>query len=124
MSVRARKCAAVKNRKAAKLAMAMIGSWWLRSMILPVKAFHYSRAAQRDERNGFPYTAAMEWRNAAELFAPDTLAADYCWGQWERIMHLPRRLAHAFDASPVVAFSLQSSATQPAIAQVPSTIAA
>jgi len=114
----------VKNRKATRLATATIGRWWLRSMVLPVKAFHYCREAQRDERNGFPYTAAMEWRNAAELFAPDTLAAEYCWGQWERIMHLPRWLAQPVDASPVLAFSLKPSALQHVTAQVASTTAA
>ena len=114
--------AVVKNRKAAKMTLTMVGGWWLR--MLPVKAFHYGRAAQRDERNGFPYTAAMEWRNAAELFAPDTLAAEYCWGQWERIMHLPRWLAQPVDASPVLAFSLKPSALQHVTAQVASTTAA
>ena len=57
------------------------------------KAFHCSGAAQREERNGFPYTAAMKWRKAAELFAPSTRAAEYCWREWERIMGLPRQLA-------------------------------
>jgi hypothetical protein len=53
----------------------------------------YWRAAERDEKNGFPFTAAMEWRRAAELFGPIALASGYCWREWERIMHLPRRLA-------------------------------
>jgi hypothetical protein len=57
------------------------------------EAFYCSRAARRDERNGFPHTAAMEWRNAAELLTPNTRAVEYCWREWERIMHLPRRLA-------------------------------
>jgi hypothetical protein len=35
----------------------------------------------------------VEWRHAAELFGMDTIAAVYCWHQWERIMQLPRRLA-------------------------------
>ena len=63
------------------------------SFVIVDRAFHYGRAAERDERNFFPYTAAMEWRNAAELLGPTTAAAEYCWRQWERIMHLPRRLA-------------------------------
>lgn len=61
--------------------------------VILAKAFHCTRDAQREERNGFPYTAAMMWRSAAELFAPDTRAAECCWCEWERIMQLPRRLA-------------------------------
>jgi hypothetical protein len=67
------------------------------------KAFHCSRDAQREERNGFKYTAAMKWRNAAKLFAPDTQAVEYCWRQWERIMQLPRRLAGPACAVPTIA---------------------
>src|SRR5689334_25339408 len=67
------------------------------------KAFHCSRAAQKEERNGFKYTAAMKWRNAAELFAPDTRAVEYCWRQWERIMQLRRRLAGPACAAPTIA---------------------
>jgi hypothetical protein len=66
------------------------------------KAFHCSRAAQKEELNGFKYTAAMKWRNAAELFAPDTRAVEYCWRQWERIMQLPRRLAGPACAVPMI----------------------
>ena len=67
------------------------------------KAFHCSREAQREERHGFKYTAAMKWRSAAELFAPDARAVEYCWREWERIMQLPRRLAGpAFDAPTIV----------------------
>jgi hypothetical protein len=66
------------------------------------KAFHCSRAAQREERDGFKYTAAMKWRNAAKLFAPDTRAVEYCWQEWERIMHLPRRLAGPAYAAPTI----------------------
>jgi len=63
------------------------------------KAVCYASAAQIDERNSFRYTAAMEWQLAAGLFASNTLAAEYCWRQWERIMHLPRRLAGPIGAS-------------------------
>jgi hypothetical protein len=66
------------------------------------KAFHCSREAQREERNGFNYTAAMKWRSAAELFAPDTRAVEYCWCEWERIMQLPRRLAGPAFAAPTI----------------------
>jgi hypothetical protein len=70
---------------------------------LPSKAFYCSRAAQKEERNGFKYTAAMKWRSAAELFAPDTQAVEYCWHEWERIMHLPRRLAGPACAAQTIA---------------------
>ncbi len=54
---------------------------------------HYRWAAQRDEKKGFPLTAAIEWRAAADLFAPITPLVERCWREWERIMRLPRRLA-------------------------------
>jgi hypothetical protein len=69
---------------------------------IPAKALHCSRAARREERNGFPYTAAMKWRSAAELCAPDTRAVEYCWCEWERIMQLPRRLAGPAGAPPAL----------------------
>ena len=56
-------------------------------------AIGYCLAAQQDKKNGFPLTAAMEWRKAAELFAPISLVSNRCWHEWERIMHLPRHLA-------------------------------
>lgn len=59
----------------------------------PVIAVVYCRAAQRDERNGFPLTAAMEWRHAAELLGFLPGFCDYCWREWERIMNLPRDFA-------------------------------
>jgi hypothetical protein len=102
---------------------ATAAAWWLSHVVVPAKAIHYGRAAERDERNGFPYTAAMEWRNAAQLFAAETRAAEYCWRRWERIMHLPRRLAEpiglsqvAVITSPVV--SVSRCATAPAMNQV------
>ena len=74
-------------------AIAAVGAWWLLHIAGSVRTFHYVCAAERDERNGLPYTAAMEWRKAAELCATNTRAAEYSWRQWERIMQLPRRLA-------------------------------
>jgi hypothetical protein len=56
-------------------------------------AVGYWRAAERDEKNGFPFTAAMEWHKAAELFILIPKVSDRCWQQWERIVHLPRRFA-------------------------------
>jgi hypothetical protein len=53
----------------------------------------YWRAAERDEKNGFPFTAALEWRKAAELFGPIPQLSDRCWREWERLVHLPRRFA-------------------------------
>ncbi len=93
----------MKSRKNHSLAIAAIGAWWLSNIALPTKAFHYGREARRDERNGFPYTAAMEWRKAAELFSRDTRAAEHCWRQWERIMHLPRRFAGPMGVSCMAA---------------------
>jgi hypothetical protein len=59
----------------------------------PVLALHYRRAAQRDESHGFSIAAAMEWRRAAELSSWITPLANRYWREWERIMHLSRRLA-------------------------------
>ncbi len=87
-------------------AIAAIVAWWFSKAVVPAKALHYGCAATRDERNGFPYAAAMEWRKAAELFGFDTSAAEYCWRQWERIMHLPRRLAGPVGGSRQAAFPL------------------
>jgi hypothetical protein len=56
-------------------------------------AVRYCLAAQRNEKHGFPRTAAMEWRRAAELLTLIPLAANRCWREWERITRLPRRLA-------------------------------
>jgi len=67
------------------------------------KALRCSHDAQREERNGFIYAAAMKWRSAAELFAPNTRTVEYCWREWERIMHLPRRLAGPAGAVPMIA---------------------
>jgi len=53
----------------------------------------YCLAAQRHEKNGSPFAAALQWRRAAELVGPIGSIADRCWIEWERIMHLPRRLA-------------------------------
>jgi hypothetical protein len=109
----------MKNRKAKKLAMTTIGVWWLRNSVL-VKALHLRRAAQRDERHGFLYTAATEWRYAAELFGPNTLPSEYCWRQWERIMLLPRRLAEPLSVSVTNVVPLKAgSAKQPVIDQIP-----
>jgi hypothetical protein len=108
----------MKNHKAKKLAMIMIGVGWLRNGVL-VKALHLRRAAQRDERHGFPYTAATEWRQAAELFAPNTLASEYCWRQWERIMLLPRRLSGSLSVSVANVVPLKAaSAKQPHVLDV------
>ena len=53
----------------------------------------YWRAAERDEKNGFPFTAATEWQRAAECFGLIPLISDHCWREWERILHLPRQFA-------------------------------
>jgi hypothetical protein len=96
----------MKSRNRHNPAVATIGAWWFSNVVVAAKAFLYGCAAERDERNGFPYTAAMEWRKAAELFAPDTRAAEYRWRQWERIMQLPRRLAGPIGISQRAAIPL------------------
>jgi hypothetical protein len=65
-------------------------------------AVRFGLAAQRDEQNGFPLTAAMEWRKAAELSDPIAPLTDRCWREWERIMRLPRRQAGPIGVAPVV----------------------
>jgi hypothetical protein len=79
--------------KGREVAIAAVGAWWLSNVVIPAKALDYGCAAERDERNNLPCTAAMEWRNAAELFAANARVAEYFWRQWERVMRLPRRLA-------------------------------
>jgi hypothetical protein len=59
------------------------------------KAVAYCKSAQEDETAGFVMTAAFEWRRAAECFGWDVDEADRCWCNWERLMRLPRWLAHA-----------------------------
>ena len=86
----------MRSQHKQNVSIAAIGACWL-TLMARARAFQYGQAAQRDERKGFPYTAAMEWRNAAELFPTNTYPADYCWRQWERIMHLPRHLAIPVD---------------------------
>lgn len=58
-----------------------------------VHALRYRWAAHRDEKKGFPLTAAREWCEAADLLAPIAPLAERCWREWERIMRLPRRMA-------------------------------
>ncbi len=97
-------------------AIATAGARCWTAAVVAAKAFHYCRAAVRDEHNRFPYTAAVEWREAAELFGTETSAAEYCWRQWERIMQLPRRLAGPIgDASMVTSVAKPVSATLPAL---------
>lgn len=98
----------MKCRYSHRLVIAAVGAQWFSMIAGVAKAAHHVRAAQKDERNGFRYTAAMEWQLAAGLFASNTLAAEYCWWQWERIVRLPRRLA-----GPVG--GLQQAAMPPAI---------
>jgi hypothetical protein len=85
------------------LVIAAVAAQWFSMVAAIAKAVHYVRAAQKDARHGFPYTAAMEWQLAAGLFVSNTFAADYCWRQWERIVRIPRRLAGPIgDSRPVL----------------------
>ena len=67
---------------------------WCLKIAGPVLAVCLGWTAQRDEEDGRPFTAAMEWRKAAELSAHINYVAERCWREWERIMNLPRRLAN------------------------------
>jgi hypothetical protein len=114
----------MKTRKYERSVIAKIGGSWVRAAVVLAKAFHYGRAAQLDERNGFPYTASMQWRHAAELFESDNLAADYCWRQWERIMHLPRQLAVPVSSSRHVIAPLNPTSARLVIKEIPLATAA
>jgi hypothetical protein len=93
----------MKCRHNRRLVIAASGAQWFANVTGVAKAVHYVRAAKKDERNGFRYTAAMEWQFAAGLFGSNMLAAEYSWRQWERILHLPRRLAGPIsDSRPVL----------------------
>ena len=64
----------------------------------------YWFAAEKDEKDGFPLTAAWEWQRAAECLSWTSTLADRCWRQWERIVHLPRQLSAPIgepDITPV-----------------------
>jgi len=65
-------------------------------------AVRWCLAAEREEENGFPLTAAMVWRKAAELFGSSTPIGDRCWREWERIMRLPRHLAGPIGACDTI----------------------
>jgi len=101
-----------------KLAVVAAGACLLSNLSVSSRAIHYMCAAKHDEDSGFPYTAAMEWRNAAELFSLQ-MVGEYCWRQWERIMHLPRRLAEPINISQLRAVPLTPiSSARPAIAAI------
>jgi hypothetical protein len=89
---------AMKMKRRVKLGTsAMAAVAWIRllaAIAAPVEAIACCRDAQHDERNGFEFTAAMEWRNAAQHLEGIPWAPEFCWTQWERIMRLPRRLAN------------------------------
>jgi hypothetical protein len=91
----------MRTRSNHRPAIAAVSARCLAHIAALRKAVHYVYAAHRDEQNDFPYTAALEWRKAAELFGSDAPVAEYCWRQWERIVQLPRRLAGPIsDSSP------------------------
>jgi hypothetical protein len=97
----------LRGRKNRKLSLAGLGAYCVANVAVLAKALQYACAAQRDERNHFPYTAAMEWRLAAEFFGSNTFAAEYCWRHWEALMHLPHGLSKAIKDSGTVAVSIQ-----------------
>jgi hypothetical protein len=72
-------------------------SWKLQRLFAPavttILVLRFCVAARHDEKNGFLFTAAMEWHKAADLSASVAPIADRCWRNWERIVRLPRHLA-------------------------------
>jgi hypothetical protein len=74
-------------------AVAAAAAEYIAGIAVTTQFLRYARAAHRDERNGFRYSAAIQWRRAADLFGSNRFAVEYCWQQWERIMRVPRRLA-------------------------------
>ena len=103
----------MKHFKHPKIATAVVGAWCASNIAVIAKAIHYGHAAHRDEEKGFPCTAAIEWRHAAELLQSNTLAAEYCWRQWERIMQLPRRLAGPISDRQIVVSAMKAASTNP-----------
>jgi hypothetical protein len=113
---------AIKSCNKHNATIAAFGEWVLSNIILRAKAFRYGCAALRDEQSGFPYTAAMEWHKASELFLPNTRAAEYSWRQWERITRLQRQLAGPVGVSqhavvPLISGSAARPVTAPVIDQ-------
>jgi hypothetical protein len=60
-----------------------------------------SEVARLEEQNGFPFTAALKWREAAQLFGQNTESAELCWREWERIMGLSRQRAFPAEMPPL-----------------------
>ncbi len=80
------------------------------------RGWSYCRAAEEDERNGFPFTAAMEWQRAAVCFGSRSPVSDRCWREWERIMQIPRALASAVvDTEEARLPSRNESGNQPCV---------
>lgn len=97
----------MKSGRNHNVVVATIAGWFMTNVAASARAFQYCWAAHRDECNGFPYTAALEWREAATLFASNSFFADRCWREWERIMQLPRRLAQPIG-TPAVTFAYKN----------------
>ena len=93
----------MKSRWDCMITMANTGERWFSHVAALAGALAYGFAAVRDEHNRFEYTAAMEWRDAAQLVSPaSSWAGELCWRQWERIMQLPRRLAQPLGLDTVL----------------------
>ena len=101
----------MKNHRNHQPVIAAAGAWLFSNVVVGSRALLYVCSAQQDERRGFPYTAATEWRSAAELFSSQKLT-EYCWRHWERIMRLPRRLAGPISISQLGALSLQPASAE------------
>jgi hypothetical protein len=101
---------------------AMVVVAWTRALAalaVPVEAIACCRAAQRDERKGYQFAAAMEWRKAAQHLAAIPTASGFCWKQWERIMHLPRRFANPIVDDTMPQFVPQHRVEQATLRELP-----
>jgi hypothetical protein len=103
------KRALLRSRRNYKLSLAGLSACCVANVAVIAKGLRYIRAAQKDEKNNFPYTAAMEWRLAAEFFGAHTLAAEYCWRHWESIMRLSHRFNDPIGDPETAAVSIQLS---------------
>jgi hypothetical protein len=57
--------------------------------------------ARRELRQGYRFTAAMQWRLAAEMLYEEPSLRERCWHEWELIMDLPRRWARPVGSEVV-----------------------
>jgi 2-haloacid dehalogenase len=96
----------IENARERQLVTDQPGMWRVLILAGPILALPCRRAALRDENNGFPFTAAMQWRKAAEMSSWIAPLAIRYWREWERIMQVPRGLAEPIGVAAVGAIAL------------------